>query len=85
VQHAQEADIGAEMLWIGSDLQQRFRASAEQQVVQHLFVLQPQVGQLLWQREDHMEVRSREQFLGAFSEPLVPCIRLALWAVAIAA
>ena len=40
VEHTEEADLGAEMLRIGSNLQQRGGAGAKQEVVDDLLVLQ---------------------------------------------
>ena len=56
VQHAEEADLCAEMLRIGGDLQQRGGAGAEQEVVDDLLVLQGQPRQFVREREDHMHV-----------------------------
>ena len=85
VQHAEEADVGAEMLRVGGDLQQGFGAGAEQQVVDGLLVLQRQPRQLVRQREDDMKVVDRQQFLAASGQPLVASVGLALWAVPVAA
>jgi hypothetical protein len=40
VQHAEEADLGAEMLWVGGHFEQRFRRGSEQQRLQRPLVLQ---------------------------------------------
>ena len=40
VQHAQEADLRAQMLWIGGDVAQRLRRRPEQDVVDHGLVLE---------------------------------------------
>ena len=42
MKHAEEADVGAEVLRITSDFEQRFSAGVEQQIVEDLFVLQGQ-------------------------------------------
>jgi hypothetical protein len=39
VEHAEEADLRAQMAWIAGDLQQRLCAGMEQQVEDQLFVL----------------------------------------------
>ena len=44
VQHAQEADLRAEMLWVGGDLAQRLRRRPEQDVVDHGLVLERDGG-----------------------------------------
>ena len=45
VEHAEEADLRAEMLGIGGDLQQGRGAGAEQEIVDDLLVLQSQPRQ----------------------------------------
>ena len=40
VQHTQEADLRAQMLWVGGDLMQRLRCRPEQDVVDHHLVLE---------------------------------------------
>ena len=42
VKHTEEADLGAEVLGIGGNLQQSRCAGAEQEIVQHFLVLQSQ-------------------------------------------
>ena len=44
MEHAEEADVGTEMLRIPSDFAQRFSAGAEQQTVDDLLILQGQRG-----------------------------------------
>ena len=46
VQHGQEADLCAEMLWIGGDRAQRLRGRPEQDVVDHGLVLERDDGDL---------------------------------------
>jgi len=48
--------LGAEMLYVGRDLQQRGGTGAEQQVVDDLLVLESQPREFMRNREDHMEV-----------------------------
>src|SRR5882762_930882 len=40
VEHAKEADLGAQMLGIASDFEERFRTGLQQEMVQDLLVLQ---------------------------------------------
>jgi hypothetical protein len=42
MQHAEETDFCAEMLWITRNLEKRFRTGAKQEIVDDLFVLQYQ-------------------------------------------
>src|SRR5262249_34416168 len=42
VENTQEADVGAKMLWVGSNLQQGCGTAAEQEVIYDLLVLQGQ-------------------------------------------
>src|ERR1700693_3861747 len=42
MQHAEEADFRAEMLWIASNFEKRFRTGAKQKIVDDLLVLQRQ-------------------------------------------
>jgi hypothetical protein len=45
MEHAEEADLGAQVARIGGDLQQGFGAGVKQQVVDQPFVLQREWGQ----------------------------------------
>ena len=78
VEHAEEADLRAEMFRIGGNLQQRGGAGAEQEVVDDFLVLQSQPRQLVGDGEDDMHVVDRQQFLAARGEPLVASVGLAL-------
>src|ERR1019366_2698875 len=66
-------------------LQQGGGDTAEQQFVQHTFVLQHQFGELMRHREDGVEVSQRNQFAGARRNPAVARPGLALGTVAVAA
>src|SRR4051794_9989140 len=52
VQHAEEANIGSETLWVPGDLDQRLGAGAEQQIVDDFLVLQCQRSQFVRQGKD---------------------------------
>ena len=71
VQHAEEADLRAEMFGIASDFEKGSRTGAKQKVVDHLLVLQGQWCQLARQREDNMDIARREQLLATRCEPAV--------------
>ena len=56
VEHAEEADLRAQMPRIACDLEQRGGAGPEQQSVDQLLVLQRKRSQFTWHREDRMDV-----------------------------
>jgi len=78
VQDAEKADLGSQMLRIGSYCEHGFRAGAEQQVIEHRGVSLAKRIQLVWQGKDHMEVGDAEQFLLARRKPALTCLGLAL-------
>src|SRR5215471_9090528 len=81
VEHAEEADLCAKVLWIGGDLQEGGGAGAEQEIVNDLLVLQGQPRQLVGNRKDDVNVVDRQQFLTASGEPLIAGVGWALGAV----
>src|SRR5215471_4531013 len=85
VQHAEKADLGAEMSGIGGDFQQCGGTGAEQEAVEQLLVMKHERRQLMRKREDHMNVGNVQQFFLTRREPLVAGVALALRAMAIAA
>ena len=85
MEHAEEADLGSEVPGIGSDLDQRPGTGAEQQSVDHFFVLQRQRRQLMRQCEHDMSVGHREQFGVSCGEPAIARPALTLRAVPVAA
>jgi hypothetical protein len=85
MQHTQEADLGAEMLDLRSDLQQSGGTAAEQEVIDDLLVLESQPGECMGKGEDHVEVADREKFSAAFLKPLVARTGQTLRAMAITA
>src|SRR5260370_41791540 len=56
VEHTEEADFGAEMFGVASDLEECFGAGLQQQVVQDFLVLQSERRQLMREGEDNMDV-----------------------------
>src|SRR5438445_654027 len=85
MQHAQEANLGTEMLGIRSNLQQSGGTTAEQEVVDDLLVLKSQPGEFMRKGEDHMEVADRKEFSTTFREPPVASAGQTLRAMAITA
>ena len=84
VEDAEEADLGAEMLRVRGDFDQCLGAAAEQQSVDHFFVLQGQRRQLVGQRKHDMSVGRSEQFGAPGGQPAVARLALALRAVPVA-
>ena len=85
VQHGDEADLGAQVLGVGSERAQGLRRRLEQHVVQQRLVLIGDGLDGLWHREHDVEVFDRQQFGVAILQPLRTRQRLALRAVAVAA
>ena len=56
VEHAEEADLGAEVRRIGGDFQEGCGAGLEEQAVEEALVLIGERRQLVREREDHMNV-----------------------------
>src|SRR5215472_18735842 len=81
VKHAEESDLGAEILCIASDFEQGFGAGAEQEGVNDLLVLQRQRGKLMRKREDDMGIAGRQQFFLPIRQPAFPRVALALRAM----
>jgi hypothetical protein len=59
VQHSEEADAGAEVPWIGRDLQQRLGNGAKQQAIEQAGVLPSQGNKFLGHGEHHVGVGYR--------------------------
>ena len=67
------------LLMIADNLHEGLRATAQQQAVHHLFVLQRQWGQLVGYGEDNMSVRRRKQLGAPRGQPAVARLSLAFW------
>ena len=63
MQHAEEADLCAEMSRIASDFEKCFGTGAEQQTVDDFLVLQRQRSQVAGQCEDHVDVAASGEVL----------------------
>ena len=85
VQDGQKADLGAEVFRVGSDRAQGLGGRLEEQIVDAAFVLQADLGDLLWEGEHDMEVLHRQQLVEARLQPCPLGHGLALRAVPIAA
>src|SRR5215469_16417942 len=80
-----EANRGAQVLGIGGYLQQGLGTGVEQKVIEELLVLQYQLGKLLRQSEDDMDIGDRQEFVLTSRDPAITSPILALGAMAITA
>ena len=85
MEHAEEPDVGAQVLRIASQFEHRRRAGLIEQVVEQPLVLEYKSGERMRQSEDDVEVRNGQQFGRARGQPLGTRVPLALGAVPIAA
>ena len=85
MQDADDSDLGAEMLGVGSYLQGSGRTGPEQQLIELFGVGQGQHVEFVWHGEDDVEIAGRKQFLLALRDPPFPCLSLALGAVPVPA
>src|SRR5712664_4388696 len=69
MQHAEEANLCAEVSRMASDFEKGFGTGAEQEIVEDLLVLQNQWRQAAGECEDHVQVAGREQFSSTRSDP----------------
>jgi len=80
-----EADVGAQVFGIGGYLQKGLRTGLEQELIEGLLVLQYQLGKLMRQSKDNMDIGDRQKFIVASRDPAIARPILALGAVAIPA
>ena len=85
MEHAEKADVRPEVSLVASHCQQRLGTGPDQQAVDLALVLQGQRRQLSGEREHHMNIWDRQQFLAARFQPPVACVGLALRTMAIPA
>jgi len=85
MEHAEEADFGAETFRRPSDFEQGFGAGPEQEIVDDLLVLQGQRGKPMRKSEDDMDIASGQEFLAARLDPTVAGVGLALGTVPVTA
>ena len=71
MEHAEEADFGAEMAGIAGDFEQGLGAGTEQQAIDDLLVLQGQRGEPTRKGEDDMDVGGGQKFAAARLQPTV--------------
>src|SRR5260370_3900027 len=85
VQYGEKADLGAEMLGIGSDGGQGLGRGAEEHAVEEIFVLVSDGSERFGNREDDMKIVRRENFGGSFLDPLRTSEGLTFSAMTVAA
>src|SRR6266851_3138365 len=85
MEHAEEADLRAQVAGIASDLQQGCGTSLEEQVVDHALVLERERREFTRQGEDEVHVAGGQQFLFACLEPVQTRVGLASWTMPVAA
>jgi len=84
VEHAEQTDFGAEVMRIGSDLEERSSTGLEEQAVNKALVLIGERRQLVREREDDMNIRNGQEFLTSLRQPAVARTGLALGAMPVA-
>src|SRR5215475_388444 len=84
VEDREKADFRSQMFWITRDLKKSSCAGAEQEIVEYLLVLQHELGELLGQSEDDMDVGHCQKLILASRDPLITGAVLTLRAVAVA-
>ena len=85
MEHAEEADFGAEMAGIARHFEQRFGTGPEQEIVDDLLVLQGQRGEPTRKGEDDMDVGGGQEFAAPRLQPTVASGGLTLGTVPIPA
>ena len=61
MEHAEQTDVGTQMLRVATDFEQRSGTCAEEQVVEQPLVLEHESRELVRQRKDDMEVGYGQQ------------------------
>jgi len=84
VEHAEKADLGAEVMSIGSNFEEGGGAGLEEQAVDKALVLISERRQLVREGEDHMKVGNGQEFFAPLRQPAVARPGLTLGAVPVA-
>jgi len=85
MEHAEEADLRAEVTRITSDLQQSCSTGVKQQFVDQPLILQCERSQFPWQGEDNVHVAGRQQLSFPRLEPAQAGVALTPWAMSVTA
>src|SRR5215470_18447018 len=83
MEHRSDADMGPEVLRIGRDREKGVGCCSKQDAIDDRLVLISDIGNLLWQRKYHMEIRHRKQIGFTCGKPFPRRCALALRAVSI--
>ena len=83
MEHRSDADMGPEVLRIGRDREKGVGCCSKQDAIDDRLVLISDIGNLLWQRKYHMEIRHRKQIGFTCGKPFARRCALALRAVSI--
>ena len=84
MEHAEEADLCAQVPGIASDLQQGFCAGVKQQAVDQTLVLQCEGSKFPRECEDDVDIVSGQQFPFPCLEPAQACVALTLGTMPVA-
>src|ERR1700751_365504 len=84
MEHAAEADLGAERSGVASDFEKSFCAGPKQQTIDDFLVLQSQRSQLRGQGEDDVDIGRGQQFTTTRRDPAFARTGLTLRAVSVA-
>src|ERR1700730_5632100 len=85
MEHAEEADLCAQVAGIAGDLQESFAAGVKQQVIDQSLVLQCERSEFPRECEDDMDIAGGQQLSFPRLEPAQAGVALAPWAVPVAA
>jgi len=85
VKYGEKADLGAQMLGIGSDGRQGLGSGSEEYAVDEIFVLVSDGRDRFGKGEDDMKIVRVENFGGSFFHPLGTSEGLTFWAMTVAA
>ena len=85
MEHAEESDLGAQVAGIAGELQQGCGTGLEQEVEDHLLVLESERSEFARQSEDEMHVAGGQKFPFACLEPALARVALAPRTVPISA
>src|SRR6267142_5147585 len=70
VEDGEEADLGAQVFGVACDGEQSLGNTAKEEIVDHVFVVEGDGGDLFGKSEDHVEVFHRQQLGGTLLQPL---------------
>src|ERR1035437_5515366 len=85
MEHAEESDVGSQVLGLASQFEHRRSTGSVEQMVKQPLVLEGKRGKFMRQREDDVEIRHGQQFCRARRQPFCARVPLALGAVPVAA